>query len=181
MGKTYDKIDQKITDFIQRQKMFFVATAPLADDGHINLSPKGLDAFRILDPHTVAYADLVGSGIETVAHLRENGRIVLMFCAFSGAPMILRLHGQGEVVQPSHDEFEQLSPSFTNLPGLRSIIRVTCSRISDSCGFGVPLLDFRGERTQLVEWAEKKGANGLLEYQQRANVRSIDGLPGIET
>ena len=147
MGKVYDRINESLTEFIQRQQMFFVATAPLVGDGHINLSPKGLDAFRILDDQTVAYADLVGSGIETVAHLKENTRIVLMFCSFEGRPNIVRLHGRGEAIEPAHAEFPSLRARFPEYIGLRTIIRVHCTRISDSCGLGVPLFEYRGQRS----------------------------------
>jgi hypothetical protein len=180
MGKTYDAIDDKVSKFIQAQQMFFVATAPLADDGNINLSPKGLDSLRILDEQTIAYADMAGSGIETVAHLRENGRIVIMFCAFDGPPKIVRLHGRGEVIDPNHSDFSDLSRSFPVYTGLRCLIRVRCDRISDSCGFGVPLFDYRGQRSQLVDWAAQKSIEDLREYQHRMNRTSIDGLPGIE-
>ncbi|MAT69980.1 MAG: pyridoxamine 5'-phosphate oxidase [Planctomycetaceae bacterium] len=180
MGDTHAAITDKVAEFIGQQKMFFVATAPLAADGHINLSPKGLDSLRIIDEHTVAWLDLNGSGAETIAHLRENGRIVLMFCAFAGAPNILRLHGRGDVVLPGDDEFAALAGQLPALPGIRSIIRVRCERISDSCGFGVPRYEFLDERTQLTAWAEQKGPDALREYQQKNNRRSIDGLPALD-
>ncbi|TWT88267.1 Pyridoxamine 5'-phosphate oxidase [Pseudobythopirellula maris] len=176
----HDTIDSAIKEFILRQKMFFVATAPLAAEGRVNLSPKGLDSLRVLGPRTVAYADLVGSGVETIAHLKENGRIVLMFCAFDGAPKIVRLHGRGESVEPGHADFEPLRREMPDLPGLRSIIRVECDRISDSCGFGVPLYEFIGDRSQLTAYAEKKGPEGLRQYQLDHNAESLDGLPGVE-
>jgi hypothetical protein len=179
MGKVYDTIDDSLKDFIQRQQMFFVATAPLSSEGLVNLSPKGLDSMRILGDHTVVYADLTGSGIETVAHVKENGRIVLMFCSFEGAPKIVRLHGRGEVIEPSHDEFEELRTRFPEYVGLRSFIRFHCRRISDSCGWSVPLYDFKEQRSQLVAWAESKGVDGVLQYQQVENRESLDGLPGI--
>jgi predicted pyridoxine 5'-phosphate oxidase superfamily flavin-nucleotide-binding protein len=179
MGKVYETIDGPIREFIQRQQMFFVATAPASLDGLLNLSPKGLDSLRILDERTVAYADLVGSGIETVAHLKENGRIVLMFCAFAGAPNIVRLHGRGEVVQPDDAEFPSLRAMFPDYKGLRTIIRVHCTRISDSCGFGVPLYEYKGQRSQLTAWAMKQGTENLTKYQQRNNAHSIEGLPGL--
>ena len=180
MGKTYDSIDDRVSSFIRAQQMFFVATAPLADDGSINLSPKGLDSLRILDERTVAYADMAGSGIETVAHLNENGRIVIMFCAFQGPPKIFRLHGRGEVIDPGHSDFATLAKAFPAYTGLRCFIRVRCDRISDSCGFGVPLFEYQGQRSQLVDWAAGKSIDDLREYQQRMNRTSIDGLPGIE-
>jgi hypothetical protein len=179
MGKTYDSIDAKLSEFIQAQQMFFVATAPLADEGSINLSPKGLESFQILDERTVAYADLAGSGIETVAHLNENGRIVILFCAFEGAPKIVRLHGRGEVIDPGHTEFLSFQTRFPAYTGLRCFIRVSCDRISDSCGFGVPLYQYQGQRSQLIDWAAKKSIEDVQAYQQRMNRHSIDGLPGI--
>lgn len=145
----------------------------------MNLSPKGLDSLRVLDERTVAYADLVGSGIETVAHLKENGRIVLMFCAFEGAPKIVRLHGRGEVLEPDDAEFESLRPLFPDYAGLRTIIRIHCTRISDSCGFGVPLYEFQGHRDQLTSWAKKQGPENIAQYQRKKNARSIEGLPGL--
>jgi hypothetical protein len=159
--------------------MFFVASAPLDPAGHVNLSPKGLDTFRILDPGTVAYLDLTGSGIETVAHLKENGRIVIMFCAFQGPPNILRLHGRGRVVE-ADAEFDALRALFPEFEGVRSVIVVEITRVSDSCGFAVPLLRYEGEREQLQAWAKKKGAEGLKDYRAAKNSQSIDGLRGLE-
>jgi hypothetical protein len=179
MGKIYEQIDNSLAAFLQRQKIFFVATAPLAAHGHVNLSPKGLDSFRILDARTVAYIDLVGSGIETVAHVKENGRIVLMFCALEGPPKIVRLHGRGEVVEPPRAEFGSLRALFPDLLAVRSIVRVHCTRISDSCGFGVPLYEYRAQRSQLLDWADRKGVENLPDYQRQNNADSIDGLPGI--
>jgi Pyridoxamine 5'-phosphate oxidase len=179
VGKVYAGINERNAAFIRAQHVFFVATAPTRLEGHLNLSPKGLDAFRILDPRTVAYLDLTGSGIETVAHLKENGRIVLMFCAFEGAPRILRLHGRGEVLVEGDREFGALLPLFPRHPGTRAIIRVRLDRISDSCGFGVPLYRYEGERTQFAAWAEHKGPEGLAAYRDEKNQHSIDGLPGL--
>lgn len=159
--------------------MFFVATAPRADDGLVNLSPKGLDTFRILGPNEVAYLDFFGSGVETIAHLRENGRIVVMFCAFAGAPRILRLNGRGEALQPGDAEFDALTREFPHYPGIRSVIRIAVSRISDACGFAVPRFVYEGERDQLLKWAERKGEEGLTEYARENNVNSLDGLPGL--
>ena len=180
MGKTYDTIDRSLSDFLARQKLFFVATSPTSLDGHINLSPKGLDTFRVLDESSVVYADFVGSGIETIAHIKDNGRIVLMFCAFEGPPKIVRLHGTGEVIEPGHKQFAALRDLFPNYSGLRAFIRVHCQRISDSCGFGVPLYEYQGERTQLIEWAENNGEAKLEAYQRENNRESIDGLTGLE-
>ena len=179
MGKLYTEIDERNATFIKAQHMFFVATAPVDLDGHLNLSPKGLDAFRMLDSLTVAYLDLTGSGIETIAHLEENGRIVLMFCAFEGPPRILRLHGRGDVLEAGTPAFEALRPLWPDYEGVRSIIRVRLDRISDSCGFGVPRYTFAGDRTQLLEWAAHEGPDGLQAYRAEVNRRSIDSLPGL--
>ncbi len=179
MGKTYPAIDQALERFITAQQMFFVATAPTGPDGHVNLSPKGLDTLRVIDPHTVAYLDYVGSGAETIAHLRENGRIVLMWCAFDGPPKIVRVHGRGTAVEPQDEEFASLRARFGDAPGLRAIIKVHVERLSDSCGFGVPRLAFEGHRSQLTDWATRKGADALVEYQETKNHASIDGLPAL--
>lgn len=164
---------------MQSQPVFFVATAPLDGHGHVNLSPKGLDTFRILGPRSVAYLDVFGSGVETIAHLRENGRIVMMFCAFQGAPKVLRLHGRGRVVEPHEAEFAGLQAHFPVYEGTRSIIEVEVTRIGDSCGYGVPLLKFEAQRAALPAWCRKRGTEGLKTYRQEKNRRSIDGLPGI--
>jgi hypothetical protein len=179
MGKAYSEIDAALKQFIRAQSVFFVATAPLDAGGHVNLSPKGLDSFRILRPRTVAYLDIFGSGVETIAHLRENGRIVMMFCAFEGAPKVLRLHGQGRVVEPHEDEFAGLQANFPVHEGTRAVIVVEVTRISDSCGYGVPLLTYQQQRTQLPAWCRKRGSEGLKVYRQEKNRRSIDGLPGV--
>lgn len=179
MGKIYTAIDEKLKGWLAAQKVFFVASAPLSPNGHINCSPKNGASFRILDEQTVAYLDLTGSGIETIAHLKENGRIVLMFCAMEGAPKIVRLHGQGETIEPGHPDFESMRAQYQDATGLRAFIRIRLTRISDSCGFGVPRYEFRGERSQLKEWAERKGEPNLAVYRQEKNSRSIDGLPGV--
>lgn len=182
MGKIYDGIEGRIAGFIAEQKVVFVATAPDASDGHVNLSPKGLDSFRVLDPHTVAYLDFVGSGAETIAHLRENGRIVFCFCAFEGPPKIVRLHGRGEVVEPGDAGFAALRAAFPAVPteaAVRAILRVRVSRVSDSCGYGVPLYEHRGERGQLHDWAARKGEAGLADYRRKNNATSLDGLPAL--
>jgi hypothetical protein len=181
LGNLFDQIDDGLREFLSRQHVFFVATAPSGDGGHVNCSPKGLDTLRVLGPRAVAYLDFVGSGAETIAHLRENGRIVLMFCAFEGAPRIVRLHGRGSVVEPANPDFAMLLDRFAPPAlGVRSIIRVEVERIADSCGYGVPRLRYEGERTQLQAWAERKGAEGLREYQETKNAESIDGLPALE-
>jgi Pyridoxamine 5'-phosphate oxidase len=180
MAKTFEGIDDKLGGFLARQPVFFVATAPSSADGHINLSPKGVSGtFRILDPSTVAYLDITGSGIETVAHLKENGRIVIMFCAFSGPPRIVRLHGRGTAVLPGDGGWEELAARFPPQPGTRSIVTVALERVSDSCGFGVPLMSYDHDRPNMAEWANRKGEDGLVEYRAKKNARSIDGLPGL--
>ncbi|MFW5924860.1 MAG: pyridoxamine 5'-phosphate oxidase family protein [Myxococcota bacterium] len=179
MGRSYEGLDERLTAFIERQHVFFVATAPRGAGGHVNVSPKGLDSLRVLDPHTVAYVDLVGSGAETIAHLRDNGRITLMFCAFEGPPNILRLYGRGEVLEPGDDGFDALHARFPSYDSVRAILRVHVTRITDSCGFGVPRYTFEGERRQLHDWADRKGADGLRNYQLEKNTESIDGLPAL--
>lgn len=179
MGKKYEGIDAAIRQFIEAQQMFFVASAPLDANGHVNVSPKGLDTFRVLGPKTVAYLDLTGSGIETVAHVKENGRIVMMFCAFQGAPKILRLHGRGRVVEPGNAEFSEMRGQFPNHDGVRSIIVIELTDISDSCGFSVPLFRYEGQREQHRAWARKLGPEGIRTYQQKNNRRSLDGFSGI--
>ena len=168
--------------FIAKQRMFFVATAPLSGDGLVNLSPKGLDGtFAVIDGRTVAYLDLVGSGIETLVHLRENGRICVMFNAFEGPPNILRIQGKGEAIEPGQDGFDALATHFPDLPGMRSIIKVTADRIADSCGFGVPFYEYKGQRDGLDRWCEKKGPGGIAQYMQKKNAKSLDGLPGLRS
>jgi len=179
MGKVYEQIDEALDEFIRGQQMFFVATGPLSASDHINLSPKGLDTLRILGPHTVAYLDHVGSGAETIAHLRENGRIVVMLCAFQGSPRIVRLYGRGEVLEPQDRDFDRLRELFPAGPAGRAIVRISIARIADSCGYGVPLYSFEGHRSQLPGWASRKGQEGLIEYQQDKNRLSIDGLPAL--
>ncbi len=179
MGEHGAGIDAEVAEFLGRQRVFFVATAPLAAQGRVNLSPKGLDSFRIIDPRTVAYLDLTGSGVETVAHLRENGRIVLMFCAFEGPARILRLHGRGEALEPGDAGFDALRARFPDLPGVRAVVRVAVERVASSCGFGVPLLEYGGERTQIGEWCARKGPEGLRDYRREKNRSSLDGLPGL--
>lgn len=179
MGKVFDEIDARLRGFIESQHLFFVATAPLAANGHVNCSPKGLDALRVLGPRKVAYLDYVGSGIETVAHVQENGRIVIMLCAFDGPPKIVRLYGQGRVVERSTKEFSELLASFTPVGAIRSIIAVDLDRISDSCGYGVPSYAYHGERRQLPDWARAKGDAEVERYVREKNQTSIDGLPGL--
>jgi hypothetical protein len=178
MGRVLDAITDELAVFIAAQRVFFVATAP-TDGGHVNVSPKGLDTFAVLDANTVAYLDLTGSGVETVAHLRENGRITIMFCAFDGNPNIVRLYGRGEVLSIGEPEADALLPRFGAYPGARSVIRAQVDRVSTSCGYGVPLLGYEGERDQLLQFAERRGPDGLVEYREEKNAVSIDGLPGL--
>ena len=177
MGKTHDTITPDLRAFIEQQPVFFVASSPLSPEGHVNLSPKGLDSFRVLAPTRVAYLDLTGSGNETAAHLAENGRITLMFCAFSGAPKILRLYGRGRAVLPGDAEWDALAALFPELPGIRQVITVDVTRVQTSCGFGVPLLELAGQRETLPRWAQAKGEETLARYRVEKNTRSIDGLP----
>ena len=190
MGRTYDGIDDHWRDWIARQPLFFVGSAPLDADGHVNVSPKGpIGSFSVLDEHTVAYLDVVGSGAETIAHIRENGRVVVMFCAFEGPPRILRLHGRGEVVPAGDPRFDELlAQGGFEQPAVdeykRSIVVVHVDRIADSCGYGVPLLSYEGERPHGEKWAAKKlrtgGEEALEDYQREKNTRSLDGLPALE-
>ncbi|UHG92722.1 pyridoxamine 5'-phosphate oxidase family protein [Spirosoma oryzicola] len=177
MGKFHDSIKPAHREFIGKQHIYFVSTAPLSADGHVNLSPKGLDSFRVLSENKVAYMDLISSGNETSAHTLENGRITLMFCSFDGAPNILRLYGKGSTVLPGTDEWDVYAPHFTILPSTRQIIVADISLVQTSCGFGVPLYDYAGERDVHFKWAETKGADGLQEYIQEKNLVSLDGLP----
>ena len=177
MAKLYDCITDDLAAFIQAQPLFFVATAPLGADGHVNLSPKGLDCLRVLSPQRVAYLDLTGSGNETSAHVTENGRITFMFCAFSGPPKILRLYGRGCAVLPESDTWAELSALFPSHPGARQIILADITRVQTSCGFAVPLMEYAGQRDTLIRWAAAQGDEGLEDYRCEKNARSIDGLP----
>jgi len=179
MSQQHESVSPDLADWIARQHVFFVATAPLAASGHVNVSPKGGEAFRLLGPLEAAYQDYTGSGAETVAHVRENGRIVIMFCAFEGGPKIVRLHGQGSVVLPGEARFGELAAHFPANPGARAIIHIRIERVSDSCGMSVPFYEFRGHRDLLDRWAEKQGPEKLADYRARKNERSIDGLPAF--
>ncbi len=181
MGKVYERLDDKLVEFIGRQHLFFVGTAPDEPDGHLNVSPKGLDTFRILGPDSVAYLDLTGSGIETVAHLRQNGRVTIMFCAFEGGPLVVRLYGRGRVVEPGDPEWEGLIAHFPGYPGARSVVVVAVDRVADSCGYAVPLYEFKGERSQLIAYAENKGPEGIERYKAQKNKVSIDGIAGLRS
>jgi predicted pyridoxine 5'-phosphate oxidase superfamily flavin-nucleotide-binding protein len=191
MAKVFERIDEHQREWIARQHLFFVATAPLAGDGRVNCSPKGpMGTFRVLDDHTVAYLDMVGSGAETVAHLRENGRIVVMFCSFDGPPRILRLHGRGEVIPADDARFTDVyeradfeAPHEIEA-ARRAVILIEVERIADACGYGVPLMSYEGEREHAEAWAAKKvrvgGGEALDEYMAEKNTVSIDGLPAYD-
>jgi len=189
MAKVFDRIDEHLREWVAKQRLYFVGTAPLAGDGHVNVSPKGpIETLKVLDDHTVAYLDMVGSGAETIAHLRENGRVVVMLCAFEGPPRIVRFHGRGRIVTPADAEFEQLierggflAPAAEE--SRRTVIVVDVERIADSCGYGVPLMSYEGQRPHMEAWAEKKlrvgGAAAIEEYKAEKNAVSIDGLPAL--
>jgi hypothetical protein len=178
MGRTYEALDDNLIGWIGRQHLFFVATAPL-EGGHVNVSPKGYDTFRILDEQSVAYLDLTGSGVETIAHLRDNGRLTVMFCAFEGPPQIVRLYGRGEAITPDDDRFTALAERFPALPGVRSVIHLSIERISSSCGYSIPFMTYEGERETLLEWADRRGPDGIDAYHAEKNTTSIDGLAGL--
>jgi hypothetical protein len=177
MGAVHDDISPDLAAWIDEQPMFFVATAPR--DGHVNVSPKGLDTLRVLGPRKVVYLDLTGSGVETIAHLTENGRITLMWCAFSGNPRVARVHGTGHVRPFGSAAFDALASHFPELPGRRSIIEIDVDRVSTSCGYAVPLMHYEGQRDRLLDWAVAKGDDGLVSYWGNKNAESIDGLPGL--
>lgn len=183
MGKVYPDIDGRLRAFIEAQPMFFVATAPSGGDGHVNVSPKGMrGTFAVLGARRVAYLDYHGSGAETVAHLRDNGRITLMFCAFDGPPKIVRLHGQGSVVPVDDPRFTGLAAIFDDAPdqhGARSVILVDVTRVSDSCGYGVPLLQYGGDRDLLIQAHARRSADDLVDYRATRNAVSLDGLPAF--
>lgn len=183
MGKTYDTLDENLTAWLKSQPVFFVSTAPLAPEGSINCSPKGnREEFAVLGPRTVAYLEQTGSGVETIAHLRENGRIVLMFCAFEGPPRIVRLHGIGRVATTGSSEFATIANGFPGSRGVgvRSVIVVEVARISDSCGYGVPLMSFNEHRPTMDQWSSRKGSNGIREYWCEKNQSSIDNLKALD-
>jgi hypothetical protein len=180
MSKVYESISPSLATWIGKQRLFFVATSPLSPNGHVNTSPKGGDALRMLGPLEVAYQDYTGSGAESAAHIRENGRIVLMFCAFEGPPKIVRLHGLGTVVVPGDRRYAGLSAHFPDNPGTRAFIHVAVNRVSDSCGTSVPTYDFRGSRDALDRWATQKGPEELKSYRAEKNQQSVDGLPAFD-
>jgi hypothetical protein len=179
VAERFASISDDLAQWWAAQPMFFVATAPGGTGGHVNCSPKGLDTLRILGPTRVAYLDLTGSGVETIAHLRDNGRITLMACAFNGAPRISRIYGAGMVHELGSPGFNDLAPNFPELPGRRAIIDVAVDRVTTSCGYAVPLMDLAGDRERLLDWARAKGDQGLEEYRSSKNALSIDGMPGL--
>jgi hypothetical protein len=179
MAEHFSSLRPDLAQWWREQPMFFVATAPSGDGGHVNLSPKGYDTLRVLGPSRVAYLDLTGSGVETIAHLRDNGRITLMTCAFNGNPRISRIYGRGAVHLVGTPEFDSLAPDFPVLPGRRSIIDVEVERVTTSCGYAVPFMDLVDDRERLLDWASGKGDDGIAAYWESKNAESIDGLPGI--
>jgi hypothetical protein len=179
VAERFASISDDLAQWWADQPMFFVATAPSGSAGHVNMSPKGHDTLRILGPQRAAYLDLTGSGIETIAHLRDNGRITLMACAFNGAPRISRIYGTGTVHEIGTPGFDELVPHFTELPGQRAIIDVEVDRVSTSCGYSVPLMDLVGDRERLLDWARAKGEDALVDYRIKKNAVSIDGIPGL--
>ncbi len=186
MSRTFDAIDDRLAKWVQAQPVFFVGTAPLDGDGHINVSPKGnRGELAVLDQHHVAYLEQTGSGIETIAHLQDNGRIVVMWCAFDGPPRIVRFHGRARAVRPGDDGWDDLAAAFIARGGnpggcgVRSSIVIDVQRVADSCGYGVPLMDFVGHRPKMDSWSQRKGAEGIAAYQAGHNTVSIDGLPGL--
>lgn len=180
MSKKRDQIDGEMREWIARQKVFFVGTAPLSSAGHVNVSPKGGEAFKVLGPLEAVYHDYTGSGAETAAHLRENGRIVILFCSFEGSPKIVRLHGRGIVIAREHPRYREMAAHFPPNAGTRSYVHISVTRVSDSCGYSVPFFDFRGPRETLNRWAEKQGCEKLTEYRTSKNGVSIDGLPAFD-
>jgi Pyridoxamine 5'-phosphate oxidase len=177
MGETYKELNEDLRKFLLSQPCFFVATAPITDTGHVNVSPKGLDTLRVLSPNEVAYLDLTGSGNETSAHLLENGRMTLMVCSFEERPRILRLYGRGAVHVPTSNRWRELLPTFGRIEGARQIITLGIERAATSCGYGVPLMEFKSHRPTLARWAANKGTEGLERYREEKNLASIDGLP----
>ncbi|QMV41960.1 pyridoxamine 5'-phosphate oxidase family protein [Cohnella cholangitidis] len=177
MGKQFTALLPVHEEFIAKQRIFFVGSAPLSEDGHVNISPKGYDTLRVLSANRVAYLDMTGSGNETSAHIRENGRVTVMFCAFEGPPNILRLYGTGTVVLPGSPEWNELYPKFSPIPGARQIIILDFDIVQTSCGYSIPFMDYSGERETLSRWADQKGEDGLKQYWKDKNTTSIDGLP----
>ena len=179
MSEVHERLDDKLRAFIAQQKMFFVATAPRSDEGAVNVSPKGYDSLAIIDDHTIAYIDLGGSGVETIAHVRENERITIMFCAMDGTPNILRLYGRGEVFTFDDPQFDALIALFPDFHRARAVVRIRITRIADACGWGVPMYEFKGEREQLRRYVDHRTEEEWRERRYASNALSIDGLPGL--
>lgn len=179
MGKVFDGIDDTLAAWIAAQPMWFVATAPLAADGCVNVSPRGHDTLSILSSHRIAWVDYTGSGVETIAHLRENGRICLMFCSFTSRPRVVRLHGHGTVHLPGDPVYTDVVGRHPAHPSTRAVVAVDVDRVSDSCGYGVPVMELVGDRDLLRLSAEHKGPDGLAAYRAKNNALSVDGLPGL--
>ena len=181
MAKFYSELTPELERFIGKQQMFFTGSAPSDGSGRVNVSPKGIDSFRCLDSHTVAYLDLTGSGNETAAHIRDNGRLTIMMCSFIGKPLILRIYGRGRVVRPQDADWASLSERFDETPGQRQIVVLAIDSVQTSCGYGVPKYEFKQQRQELIDWADRKGDAGLARYRQQKNQTSIDGLAVYET
>ena len=179
MGKVHATITDDIREWVESQHMFFVASAPLTAEGHINCSPKGIDSLRITGPNSVVYQDLTGSGAETIAHVQENDRILIMLCSFTGPPQIVRFHGKGSVHHIGSEGYAHYEKLFPKRVDCRAFIAVDVTRIGTSCGYSVPLYEYAGQRDVLDKWAEKKGADGLVAYREKKNRQSIDGLPAL--
>ena len=179
MGKVFDGIDTSLAAWIDAQPMWFVATAPLAGDGHVNLSPRGHDSLSVLGPYRLAWVDYTGSGVETIAHLRENGRVTLMWCSYAARPRIVRVHGRGSVAMPGSALFEQVVARHPEHPSTRAVVVVDVERVSDSCGYSVPLLSYEGDRDLLLKWSDRKTDADLADYRRKKNGVSIDGLPAL--
>ena len=179
MGRSFDAIPDHLVAWMEQQPIYFVASAPLDAGGHVNVSPKGGDSFRVLGPNAVAYLDLTGSGAETIAHTRENGRLTVMFCSFDEKPNIVRLFGRGEAVLPDDERFPELAARFPANPGTRSVVMLDVTKVTSSCGYSVPMMDLVGHRDTLDRWAERKGPDGIAEYWGQKNQTSIDGLPAL--
>ena len=176
MGRTYERITPAMAGFVEAQHVFFVGSAP-SEGGHVNVSPKGGDTLRILDDRRVAYLDLTGSGIETVGHVRQNGRLTIMFCAFEGPPRIVRFQGTATVVATGDPGYAELAAGFPDAPGARAVVVLDVDRIADSCGYAVPLYEYVGDRDKLDRWAERQGEDGLRQYRLDRNAVTIDGAP----
>lgn len=180
MGASFAELRDDHMEFIAAQLVFFVASAPTGAGGHVNLSPKGGDTFRILDRRNVAYLDLTGSGAETIAHVRQNGRLTVMFCSFGPKPLVLRLFGQANVVTLDSPAATEMMHSFSLVPGARALIHLAVDEVRTSCGYGVPVVEGAMPRPRLIEWAEAKGPDGIVAYNAEHNERSLDGLAAME-